>query len=365
MSELEFALALKKVSSIGDIASKTLINTFGTATAVFDADYNQLIAVPGITEAKAKAILAFNQFDAVKAELELLNAAAVQLYYFKHTNYPLRLKAFADAPFLFFGKGNLNLNPNRIIGVVGTRKNSEYGKDFTQNLIKHISHSGCTIVSGLALGIDAIAHQAALDNQLPTIGVLGSGILNVYPQKNLKLADDMCSTGGLISDYFSNDAPFPGNFPKRNRIVAGLCDALVVVETSIKGGAKITAEIANSYNKDVFALPGRPSDFNSYGCNFLIRHNKAILINEPEDLITDLGWDTPVKNTNKQLDFDFNLIEKHADLVAILMQEKRVHIDILLSKLAMDDFSALSIQLLELEFSGVIRQLPGMYYEMR
>jgi len=365
MSEIEFALALKMVSSIGDIASKTLINTFGTAAAVFEADYNQLLAVPGITASKAKAIVEFKQFDVVNAELEKLHSAAIHLYYFKNSNYPLRLKAFPDAPFLFFGKGNLNLNPNKIIGVVGTRKNSEYGKDFTQNLIKHISHSGCTIVSGLALGIDAIAHQAALDNQLPTIGVLGSGILNVYPQKNLKLADDMCTTGGLISDYFSNDAPFAGNFPKRNRIVAGLCDALVVVETSIKGGAKITAEIANSYNKDVFALPGRPSDFNSYGCNFLIRHNKAILINEPTDLLSDLGWDISNNNAKKQLDFDFNLIEKHAEIVAILMQEKRVHIDFLLSKLVMDDFSSMSIKLLELEFAGVIRQLPGMYYEMR
>jgi DNA processing protein len=365
MSELAFALALKMVSGIGDIVAKTLINTLGSAAAVFEADYHQLLEVPGVSEAKAKLIVEFNQFEAVQAELEFLEKEAIQLYYFKHTNYPVRLKSFPDAPFLFFGKGNLNLNPNRIIGVVGTRKNSEYGRDFTQNLIKSLSHTGCTIVSGLALGIDSIAHQAALDNQLPTIGVLGSGLMNVYPQRNLKLAEDMYSTGGLISDYFSNDVPYAGNFPKRNRIVAGLCDALVVVETSIKGGAKITAEIANSYNKDVFALPGRPSDFNSYGCNFLIRHNKAILINQAEDLLTDLGWDQSSKKSKKQLDFDFNLIEKHADLVSILMQEKRVHIDYLLSKQSADDFSSLSIKLLELEFSGVIRQLPGMYYEMR
>lgn len=365
MTEIEYALALKMLPGVGDMVAKLLINACGNASGVFNKPYNELVSIPGVSEKQAQSVLKGINYRELEIEIERIQSESIQIFYYKETNYPLRLKSFPDAPFLFFGKGNLRFNPQRIIGIVGTRKNSEFGKDFTQHLVQSLSNTGCTIISGLAIGIDSIAHQEALKNNLPTIGVLGSGILNLYPTKNLQLAMQMEAEGGVISEFFSLVPPLPENFPKRNRIVAGMCDALVVVETSMKGGAKITAEIANSYNKDVFALPGRPADYNSLGCNYLIRQNKAVLINQPDDLLTDLGWKDESKQSQTQLDFDFNLIEKHADIIAILMQEKRIHFDSILYKVTSEDASTLSMKLLELEFSGVIRQLPGKLYEMR
>lgn len=365
MTEIEYALALKMVPTIGDITAKNLLLAMGSAKAVFNSNYQNLIAVPGMQAKQAESILAFKDFAHVKEEMNHIQSLSLQVFCYGMSHYPVRLKSFPDAPFLFYGKGNLNLNPNRIIGIVGTRKNSEYGKDFTNSMVQSLKSSACTIVSGLAIGIDAIAHQAAVANQLPTIGVLGSGFHHFYPTKNRNLAEEMAQLGGVITDYYCDVKPLPENFPKRNRIVAGLCDALVVVETSVKGGAKITAEIANSYNKDVFALPGRPTEYHSLGCNELIRQNKAILINHPDDLLTDLGWTASTQQSPKQIDFDFNLIEKHADVIGVLMQGKRVGFDVILNALVEQDSGTLSMKLLELEFSGVIRQLPGNYYEMR
>ncbi len=365
MTEIECALALKLVPTIGDITAKTLLLACGNPKAVFNSSFHELLAIPGVQAKQAEAIVSFNNFRAVQQELNHIQSNELEVYCFGNSNYPVRLKSFPDAPFLFFGKGNMNLNPNRIVGIVGTRKNSEYGKDFTLALVEALKTTSCTVLSGLAIGIDSIAHKAALANQLPTIGVLGSGFNHFYPTRNKGLAAEMTQNGGVISDYFCEVQPYPENFPKRNRIVAALCDALVVVETSVKGGAKITAEIANSYNKDVFALPGRPTEYHSLGCNYLIRQNKAILINHPEDLITDLGWSAPHQHALKQHEFDFNLIEKHAHVIEVLMQKKRVGFDAILNELLSEDAGSLSMKLLELEFSGVIRLLPGNLYEMR
>lgn len=361
---LYYALALHLVPGIGDVLSRQLLRCLGSAESVMKAPIHQLLQVPGIGLKTAHAIHQFNDYARVEHELRFLERSGTQCIHIEDVEYPQRLRHVSDAPCILFKRGNATLNPGKTVGIVGTRNASEYGKDFTEKLCAELQNQGCTIISGLALGIDGIAHRAALRNQLPTVGVLAHGLDRVYPSQHARLAKHMEDHGALISEFPSGTAPDRENFPKRNRIVAALCDVLVVVETAERGGARITAELAHSYNREVLALPGRIHDVYSQGCNTLIRTHKAGMITQTLDLIECMNWDqTPsIHSIPKQLNLELDSSESL--IIQLLQTKKRMAFDELQIQSDLDS-SVLSLKLLDLEFRNMIKALPGKYYMRR
>lgn len=360
--ELIYQISLKLVPGIGDVLMKNLIAYCGSAEAVFQEKQQKLILIPGIGEVLAKSIYQFKNFDRANKEVEFIKSNNIQTHFYLNDNYPFRLKELADAPSLLFSKGNLNLNPTRMVGIVGTRKASEYGKVFTQNLVEELKNHGVQIVSGLAIGIDSIAHKSCTDKNIPNIGVLAHGLDQMYPNQHQALAKKMLECGGLLTEYPSKTQPEKENFPKRNRIVAGLCDVLVVVETAIKGGARITAELANSYNREVMAVPGRTSDYYSKGCNYLIQDHKAHMLIEPNDLIELMGWSDKNKRNNP-IDLFQNLPKEEKEIAQFIRGKVKANLDEIAFELNLDP-GHLSLKLLELEFLGILRSLPGKSFEL-
>ena len=262
-----------------------------------------------------------------------------------------------------YSKGTVDYNNQRVISIVGTRKATDYGKDFCNELIKDLVPHNPLIVSGLAYGIDVCAHKAALQHNLPTIGVLAHGLDRLYPAQHKSVASQMLDNGALLSDFKSGTKPDRENFPKRNRIVAGMSDLTIVIESSKKGGSLITAHIANDYNRDVFALPGRIGDSQSEGCNNLIKSHKAALIQSAKDIEYVMGWEVQKKNTPIQTQLFVELTPEQKTLTAILSKQDKIGIDklSLLAKMPMSQTTSL---LLNLEFDGVVKSLPGKLYKL-
>ncbi|RYG08220.1 MAG: DNA-protecting protein DprA, partial [Chitinophagaceae bacterium] len=284
-------IALTLIKGVGSMLSKNLLLHFGDAEAVFKASFAQLMKVDGIGEKTAKSILHTDAVTLAEKEIEFLEKHQIKLLFYTDEGYPKRLKNCYDAPILLYYKGTSDLNHPRVISIVGTRNATSYGKTLCKQLTEMLKPYDVLIVSGLAHGIDAAAHKECVQAEVPTVGVLGHGLDRIYPAVHRELAAKMIKNGGLLTEFLPGSNPDRENFPKRNRIIAGMADVTVVIEASIKGGALITAEIANSYNRDVYAFPGRVSDEFSEGCNFLIKTNRAGLINHPKDLIYYLGWD--------------------------------------------------------------------------
>jgi DNA processing protein len=265
---------------------------------------------------------------------------------------------------MLFYKGSADLNASKVVGIVGTRGNTEYGKQFTEKLVKELSASGPLIISGLAFGIDAIAHKSAIKNGLSTVGVLGHGLDTIYPSEHSGLAKDVLKHGGLLTEFKSKTKPDKHNFPSRNRVVAGICDATILVETGIKGGSVITAELANSYNRDVFAVPGRTTDPKSAGCNELIQKNKAMLLTDAKQFLEVMGWNettTHFKKNQKELFIDLN--DEERNIVNLLREKDAVPIDELVFKSRCTS-STLAATILNLELKNVIQSLPGKMYKL-
>lgn len=363
MNSLMFQIALTRIQGIGDVLLRTLVSYCGGVEEVFRQKKSHLMRIPGIGERLATAITKFNGFDEVERELVFIAQHGIKPLFYLNDDYPDRLKQFTDAPALLYTLGNMNLNVPKIVGIVGTRKASDYGKLVTEEIVEVLKPTGALVVSGLALGIDVTAHRAALLHQLPTVGVLAHGLNRIYPPQHKNTAKQMLENGGLITEFSSTSQPDKENFPKRNRIVAGLCDVLVVAETHVKGGAMITAEIANTYNKEIMAVPGRISDHYSYGCNSLVKLHKAAIISVPEDLLIHMGWNTNDMPTNAKRQAPIELSATEHQLVQLIRSRNRAAIDDIM--LAMDiNGGQLSLALLDLEFKGILRQLPGKYYEL-
>ena len=363
-NDLLYQIALTMVPQIGDVHAKALINIYGDAQAVFKAKKKDLELIEGIGTMRAKSIKDFTEFDICETEIQFVEKYKIAPLFITDTNYPQRLLNCYDSPPLLYYRGTANLNTLKIVAVVGTRNNSEYGKNITEKIIESLSEQNVLVVSGLAFGIDTIAHKAALKNNLATVGVLAHGLDRIYPLQNKTLAKQMTEQGGLLTHFISNTNPDKQNFPKRNRIVAGMCDALIVIESGLRGGSLITAELANGYNKDVFAIPGRTIDSKSEGCNYLIKHNKAALINNAEDLLENMSWNELKKITVKQqreLFIEFTADEKI--IVDILQMKENVPIDELYFKSSLSS-SAVAQALLMLEMQGVVISLPGKIYKL-
>ncbi len=361
--ELYHVLALLHTEGIGDVMAKKLITHFGSATAVFSAKKQQLLAVSGIGTSIFSALKAKQNFAKATQEIAFINANGIQYYYFKDTHYPAYLKHCFDAPVLLFRKGNINIGQQKIISIVGTRQMTNYGKAVLEEVFQGIKEYNPIIISGLAYGVDIYAHKLALKHQLQTIAVLAHGLDRIYPAVHKKYAEQMLENGGLLTDFWSGTNPDRENFVKRNRIVAGISQATIVIESAEKGGSLITADIANSYNRDVFAIPGRITDAYSRGCNQLIKTNRAAVLTSSKDLAYILNWekeDTTKQHIQKQLFVELSNQEK--DVYAYLLKEGKQQIDMIGLHCNLPTFKIASI-LLNLELKGVVRPLPGKIFE--
>ena len=364
MDDLIYKIAITQIPLVGDVMAKKLIAYCGGVEAVFKEKKNKLMTINGVGEALANAISKQNVLQRAEEEIKFIEKYKIQTYFYLDSDYPTRLKQCNDSPVMLYHKGNTELNNEKIIGIVGTRNASEYGKNITEKLIEEIAYHKPLIVSGLAYGIDICAHKAALKNDLQTTAVLAHGLDRVYPQLHKPIAEQIIKNGGLLTDYLSKTNPDRENFPSRNRIVAGMCDAIIVIEAGVKGGALITAEIANNYNRDVFAVPGRLGDEFSAGCNRLIKINKAALIESAADIEYLLGWKIEKTKSKKQQKQLFVELSADEEIVTKILQEKgNQSIDdiCIQSNFSMGKISAI---LLSLEFSGIVKSLPGKVYEL-
>jgi DNA processing protein len=290
--QLLFQLALTEIPNIGWVQAKILAQHFGEAEKIFKAKQSLLEKIEGIGLIRANSIKSFSDFSKAEEEIKFIQKFRIKPLFITDKEYPQRLLNCYDPPTLLFYKGTANLNAAKIISIIGTRTHTEYSKKMTDELIEDLSALNILIVSGMAYGVDAMAHKAAVKNNLPTVGVLGHGLDQIYPPDHSNLAKEMVKNGGgLLTEFRSQINPDKHNFPTRNRIVAGISDATVVIESGIKGGSMVTAELANGYNKDVFAFPGKVTDSKSAGCNYLIKSNKAMLLTDAQQLIEIMGWE--------------------------------------------------------------------------
>ncbi len=360
--ELYYQLALTFVPGIGAKIGRALLEHFGSATNIFKAPLKQLIHVDGVTEVRAKGFRDEEIFKKAAKEIEFVLKHEIQPIYYNH-NYPERLANCSDAPQLLFYKGNANLNAAKIVAIVGTRKNTDYGNKLCEDLVEGLqSLEDIIVVSGLALGIDAIAHKKCVALGIPTVGVLGHGHDQVYPAMHKGLAAQMIERGGILTEFISGTAVERNNFPMRNRIVAGLSDVTVVVESNKTGGALITAHMASGYNREVAAFPGRVNDTRSAGCNELIRTNVAAMITKAEDVIELMNWtETKPKAVQRQLFINFTPEEQK--IVDLLQTKDSVHADELFHRTGFAS-SILAATLLQLEMQGLVKSLPGKLYRM-
>lgn len=361
---LRYRIALTLIPGVGDIIGKKLVSYCGGVDAIFKEKKSNLLKIPNIGESIVNSIVNHDVFDRVDKELAFIEKYNIKPLFYLDAAYPLRLKQCIDSPLMLYYMGNSDLNADKIISVVGTRNVTEYGKDMCKQIIKDLSQQNVLIVSGLAYGVDTYSHKAALDNNLQTIGILAHGLDRVYPQTNKSLAEKMIKNGGLLTEFMSCTNPDRENFPKRNRIIAGIADAVVVIEAAKKGGALITAEIANSYNRDVFAVPGKNTDIYSEGCNHLIKINKANLMQTADDILYIMGWETskkPKKTAQKQLFIE--LTPEQKTIYDILSLKANTSIDELCinSKL---NVSKVAEILLNFELEGIIKSLPGKVYQL-
>jgi len=359
MQATVFEIALASVQSIGSVQAKLLIEKYGSAEAIFRSSTSTLEKTEGIGPVRAKAIRSFSDFARIEKELKYLERNRIRALFYTHADYPGRLRHCYDPPILLYYRGNSDLNSPRVIGIIGTRHYTPYGRMLTETLIRALQPHNPLIVSGLAYGIDAIAHHTALSCGLATLGVLAHGLDTVYPSSHRSLAARMVENGGVLTEFRAGVKPDKFNFPSRNRIVAGMCDALVVIETGEKGGSIITAELANSYNRDVFAFPGRIGDERSAGCNRLIHQNKAALIRSAQDFLDAVGWASPEASQSRPQPTLFEALTADEEkIMKIIAGRDYVHIDEISVSSGLSATQT-SAALLKLELSGRVKSLPG------
>lgn len=359
-----YQVALTLVPNVGAVHARQLVDQFGTAQNIFAASLKELENVEGIGVVRAKSIKNFSDFTRAEEELVFIDKYKIQPLFITDSTYPRRFLNCYDPPTLLYYRGSANLNASRILAIVGTRTHTDYGKQLTEQLVEQLSAENIIVVSGLAFGIDAIAHKAAIKNSLLTVGVVGHGLDRIYPSQHNALAKEMVQQGGgILSEFISKTKPDKHNFPSRNRVVAGISDATIIVETHVKGGSMITAELANGYNRDVFAFPGKITDTKSAGCNHLIKNNKAVLLTDATQLLESLGWHEKKIARRQQKELFVTLSAEEQIIVDILKEKETAHIDELYIRSGLNS-SMVAASMLNLEFQNVIASLPGKMYKM-
>lgn len=364
--QLKYRIGLTLINGIGNNLAKNLIAYLGNEEAVFNEKVRSLSRVPGIGKTLANEIIQSRHvLERAEKEIEFIVKNNINCHYYTDKSYPLRLRECFDAPLILYTKCNHDLNDARFVGIVGTRHATEYGKQLCKELIKGLTAiPGIVVVSGLAYGIDVCAHKAALEMDIPTLGVVAHGLDRIYPASHRSVAVKMLEKGGLITEYLSETNPDRQNFVQRNRIIAGMSDALIVVESAIKGGALITAELANDYNREVFAFPGRVEDTWSKGCNYLIKQNKAVLIESAEDIIRAMNWEQQSGNKKStQQSLFVELTDDEQQIIDLLKKKPDgMQINDLILELN-TNYSKLSSLLLQAEFKNIVKTYPGGIYK--
>ncbi|WP_162126770.1 DNA-processing protein DprA [Flavobacterium phycosphaerae] len=362
-TELFHILALLRVEGVGDIVAKKLINHCGSAENVFKSKAQQLKGIDGVGEVLLRNLKSKTIFEKAEAELRFLEKENITVQYYQNENYPDRLKHCVDGPVLLFASGAMNFDNRKMISIVGTRQITTYGTEFCKKLIEDLAVFNPIIVSGFAYGVDIVAHQAAMENNLQTIGVLAHGLTQIYPKPHKRYVAKMERNGGFLTEFWSNANPDKENFVRRNRIVAGMSEATVVIESAEKGGSLITANVANDYNRDVFAVPGRISDKYSQGCNDLIKTQRANLLTSAADLIYGLNWElkeVTTKSVQKQLFVSLDYDEQK--IYDYLQKSGKQLLDVMALDCDFPIFKMSSI-LLNMELKGLVRPLPGKLFE--
>ncbi len=360
--DLFHLLALQQVEGVGDIVAKKLINHCGDAAAVFKTKSAQLAAIDGIGSVLLQKLKDKTIFEKAEKELQFIKSQEIDVLCFQDENYPDRLKHCIDGPVLLFTSGKIDLKNKKIISIVGTRKITSYGMEFCRKLIEDLAPLDPVIVSGFAYGVDIFAHQLAMEHNLQTIGVVAHGLNQIYPKEHKKYVAKVEQNGGFMTEFWSSSNPEKENFVRRNRIVAGISEATIVIESADRGGSLITANIANDYNRDVFAVPGRTSDKYSQGCNNLIKTQKANLLTSAADLVYILNWDIQNKAKPVQKQLFVTLENDEQKVYDYLLKNGKELMDIIALRC---DFPIYKISgmLLNMELKGVIRPLPGKLFE--
>lgn len=362
-TDLLYTLALLQVENIGNITAQKLMRHFGSAEAVFKSSKMELLQFGQIGNTLFKKLKNKAIFRIAEKEINFLEDANITTLFYTDDDYPERLKHCYDAPTLLFQSGKINLKEQRIISVVGTRNITNYGIDFTQKFISELMPLNPIIVSGFAYGVDITVHKAAMDNNLQTIGVLAHGLNQIYPKVHKKYITKMEANGGFMTEFLTTSRPDRENFVKRNRIVAGMSEATIVIESAEKGGSLITASLANDYNREVFAVPGRSTDKWSQGCNNLIKTQQAQLLTSAADLVYQLNWELQKKTTKT--------IQKQL-FISLTEEEQKVYDFLLKGKKSLDNIALqcnipvfkLSSILLNMELKSVVKPLPGKFFEV-
>jgi DNA processing protein len=361
-TELFYLLALQKVEGVGDIVAKKLISHCGNAETIFNTKSSQLSSIDGIGTVLLSKLKNKTIFEKAEVELKFIKNNEINVAFFQDDNYPERLKHCIDGPLLLFSSGNIDFKTRKIISIVGTRQITSYGTEFCKKLISDLAPLNPIIVSGFAYGVDIVAHQAAMEHDLQTIGVVAHGLDQIYPSVHKKYVAKMEKNGGFMTEFWSGTNPEKENFVKRNRIVAGMSEATIVIESADKGGSLITANLANDYNRDVFAVPGRTSDKLSQGCNNLIKTQKANLLTSAADIVYILNWDIEQKSKPVQKKLFVTLENDEQKIYDYLLKSGKEILDIIALEC---DFPIYKISgmLLNMELKGVIRPLPGKLFE--
>lgn len=363
-TELIYKIALSMIPGIGGITARRIISLTGSSSAVFTEDDRYLEKLPRADKILADKSIRKKVLDEAREELDYIRSEKIRVYCYGEPDYPTRLAHCNDAPFLFYARGEASFNRKKVIGIVGTRRPTSYGMEACRKLIGDLKRRGhdCLVISGLAYGIDHCAHQSALNEGLQTVGVLGHGLRYIYPARHRSTAIKITGQGALVSDFPSRQKPEPNNFIKRNRIIAGLSDCVVVVESGTRGGALITADLAGSYNRDVFAFPGKSGDPMSAGCNGLIKSHRAALIDSCRDLEYVLGWE-PTENTEPGPPYPVKTSKEEKKIIEVLAGESEISMDEICRRSGIP-VKSISVHLLNLEFKGLVVCLPGNCYRL-
>ncbi len=362
-TELKYLLALQRTPKLGDISIKKILSRVGSAEAVYKEKKSTLAKIDGIGTFRLEQLNWNDQLHEAEKELIFIKGNNINCLYFQDVHYPDKLKHCIDGPVLLFSKGNIDLKEKKIISVVGTRKATVYGKAFCETLISELAPLNPVIVSGLAYGIDICAHKAALKNNLQTIACLAHGLNQIYPKDHKKHTESIEANGGFLTEAWSSDVLDKNNFLKRNRIIAGLSEATVVVESGVRGGSLNTAEIALSYNREVFAVPGRVTDLLSQGCINLIKNYKAHTLSEAVDIIYELNWEIESQKKSIQTQLFIDLDEDEKKIYNFLKDKEKELLDIIAIECGFPVFRVATL-LMNMELKGVIRPLPGKQFQL-
>lgn len=364
MDELLMKIALNAIPNIGPKLVRRLVAYAGSVEAVFSEKKRFLEKIPGIGEVKASQFDAHKLLFEAEKEVNYIRKEGIQPLFYLDENFPYRLRECEDAPVIIYIRGEVDFQVPKVLSIVGTRKASEYGKACTEEIVGYLAecYPDLLVVSGLAYGIDITAHKAAMNNKLKTVAILGHGFTFLYPSLHTNYAKKIMKQGALVTEFQSHQKPDPGNFVSRNRIIAGLADATVVVESAVKGGALITAELANSYNRDVFAVPGRGTDTYSGGCNNLIKKNQAAMVEKGADIESAMGWfRKKEKSGTIQKSLFVSLTPEEEKILGYLEETGDSSLDEISMSLEMP-VARTSATMLNLEFNGMVKNLPGNYY---